>query len=183
MSDYVLLNALTGAKLFAEDGELLAVLDYIHWKVHRGQMFAAEYLASVNNNASMDLLFVTGPEETHIKFSVTAGGACTVYLYEDTITSANGTIVPTHNHRRSATNVASAQLYRTPTVTTVGTALIPGRYLAGGASQATRIGGAVRDEAELVLKPNSKYLLRVTNISGGAVTVNPVISFYEHDEE
>jgi hypothetical protein len=91
--------------------------------------------------------------------------------------------VPIRNYRRSATSVPGCALYHTPTVTAVGTALIPGRYLAGGTSQQTRIGGEVRDQAELVLKPNSKYLLRITNISGGAVTVNPAISFYEHDEE
>jgi hypothetical protein len=73
MPDYVFLNNLTGAKLRAEHGELLTVLEHIHWLVHHGKLFMAEHAASVNNNASMDLLFVTGAEEAHTRFIVGAG--------------------------------------------------------------------------------------------------------------
>ena len=40
-----------------------------------------------------------------------------------------------------------------------------------------------RPQTEWLLAPNTKYLLRVTNVSGGAVSISAAVGFYEHDEE
>ena len=171
-----------GARLRAEHGELLTILEHVHWMVHRGYLFQAEHAADVANNANLDVLLTTGSKEAHIRFVIPAGGACRVYLYEAT-TASSGTNVSIINLRRLSANTPETVIVHGPTVGALGTALIPGRFLPGGASPTTRIGGEVRDQAELVLKPNTKHLLRTQNVSGGTITINPIISFYEHNEE
>jgi hypothetical protein len=60
---------------------------------------------------------------------------------------------------------------------------VPGRYLPGGATPTTRVGAEVRAGTEWVMKANSKYLVRINNVSGGAIVADLALSFYEHDEE
>ncbi len=181
MSNQVILNR--GARIRAEHGELLVVLEHVHWMVHQGYLFQGEYLASVANNGNMDLLLTTGALLVHYLPQINAGGACNLYLYEEP-TASGGTSVPLYNMRRNSANVPLSTLVHTPTVSSVGsTALIPGRYLPGGASTPSRVGGEVRPSTEWNLKPNTKYLLRVTNVSGASITISAAMAFYEHNEE
>jgi len=72
----------------------------------------------------------------------------------------------------------------TPTVTATGTVtLVNGRILPGGNSPTTRVGGGIRSGAERILKPSTKYLMRVNNSSGSTIAVNVVLEWYEEDVE
>lgn len=160
------------------------VIDTVHHEVHEGEMFHASHTnGSVSNGASLDVLLVTGATvETHVSWEVFAGGQVTVYLYEGATTSAAGTAVVAYNMKRDSLNTPEATVTHTPTVTATGTtALINGRILPGGTSPTTRVGGGIRSGAEWILAPETQYLLRVTNTSGGTIAVNVGLEWYEEE--
>lgn len=158
----------------------LLTIDTIHHEVHEGEMFHAEYTnTNVANNGSVDLLLTVGVKEAHFVFALNAGGQCLAYVYEAP-TSTGGTAVAAYNMHRSIATAPLTTVTYAPTVTATGsTAIVDGRLLAGGNSVQTRIGGGVRTNTEWILKPSTKYLLRVTNTSGGAVAVNVALEWYE----
>ena len=166
-------DATTGAAL---------IMDTVHHEVHEGEMFHAAYTnSSVANGANLDLQLTTGAKEAHTTWEVFAGGQVTVSLYEAPTTSG-GTAVTAYNLKRSSTNTPTGAVAHTPTVTATGTVtLVNGRILPGGNSPQTRVGGGIRSGAEWILKPATKYLMRVNNSSGSTIAVNCVLEWYEED--
>lgn len=171
--------------LTPEEAEETTLIDYIHKKVHDGLMYHAEHLIlSVGNNASCDLLLTTGAVMPHLVISPNTGGACVFYLYSQdaTFNVVGGTPVPVYNMLRSAPAVAGIMaVVHTPTVNNTGTTPIITRFVPGGASQQTRIGGGVRTGTEWILKPNQKYLMRLTNVSGASIAISCALEWYEED--
>lgn len=171
--------------LTPEESEETAFIDYVHKKVHDGLMYHAEYLAaSIANNASLDLLLTTGAVMPHLVISPSTGGACTFYLYsqDGTFNVTGGTPVPIYNMKRSSAAVAGIMaIAHTPVVTNPGTTPIITRFIPGGSSQQTRIGGGVRTGTEWILKPSQKYLMRLTNVSGASIAISCAFEWYEED--
>jgi len=158
---------------------LLSVMDSVHHEVHEGEMFAFERSASISNGANMDIRFKTGAKRVHTGLSIAAAGQCVVSLYEAATISA-GTPLSIYNMNRTSSNSPLSSAFHTPTVGATGSvALVDGRLIAGGSTVQTRIGGAARIGSEYILKPNTEYLLRITNTSGVAAVINPVFEFYE----
>jgi len=158
----------------------LATIDIVHHEVHEGELFHTEYSASVNNGANLDVqVTTTATSEAHMTAVVSAGGQSLVYLYEAPNTSA-GTALTVYNMRRiDITHTSPYTAVHTPTVTGVGTTpLINGRLIAGGTSVPSRVGGETRGATEWILAPNTKYLLRVNNNSGGAIVIHVTIEAY-----
>lgn len=156
------------------------MMDIVHHEVHQGEMFHTEYSASVNNGANLDVQVTTiETKESHMTAVVAAGGQCLVYLYEAPNTSA-GTGLSVYNMRRiNTTHTSPYTAVHTPTVTGVGTTpLINGRLIPGGTATPSRVGGETRAATEWILAPNTKYLLRITNNSGGAIVIHVTIEAY-----
>jgi hypothetical protein len=158
----------------------LLTIDTIHHEVHEGEMYHAEYsVASVANDASLDLLVTVGLKEAHSVFEVLASGLVQVYLYEAP-TASGGTPLAIYNMKRASLNTALSTVTHTPTVSSTGSVvLVNGRLLPGGNSPQTRVGGGVRTGTEWLLAPSTKYLIRITNKSGAAVIINSSVEFYE----
>ena len=166
-----------GTELALDRTQSMVVIDIVHNQVHRGGYFHAEHVASIGNNASLDIL-VTPNTNLHFTAGIFAGGNCQIYFYENPTASA-GTTVPVYNMRRTSTAAAVFAAVHTPVVTAVGTTvLIPGRLIPGGNSPTTRIGGGVRTNTEWILKPNVPYLLRITNISGATIVCDVAVEGY-----
>lgn len=169
---------------FDETTGAALVIDTVHHEVHEGEMYHASHTnGSVANGANLDVLLVTGATvETHASWEVFAGGQVRIYLYEAPTTSANGTALTIYNMKRDSLNTPEALFYHTPTVSATGSvALVNGRILPGGTSPTTRVGGGIRSGAEWILAPGTKYLLRVTNTSGGTIAVNVGLEWYEEE--
>lgn len=165
---------------FDETTGAALMIDVVHHEVHEGEMFHAAYTnASVSNGANVDLQITTGLKEAHTSWEVFAGGQVTVSLYEAPTTSA-GTAVTAYNMKRLSANVPLSAVVHTPTVSATGSiTLVNGRILPGGTSPTTRVGGGIRSGSEWILKPSTKYMMRVNNSSGGTIAVNVVLEWYE----
>jgi hypothetical protein len=117
-------------------------------------------------------------QSTHAKFTVTVTGNSTVQLYEGTTFSVAGAAVSMTNHNRSSSKVFDATVTSGPTVTGVGTQ-INGTGLIPAGDKHTGGGGEFGFGNEFILAPSTNYLLRTTNVSGGAIKISMSIEGYQ----
>ena len=137
-------------------------------KVHEGVAFRKwAIFSAVGNNASSEVLIVTGAKSLHLKTQFSQEGTFQGFIYEDTTTSADGTSLgaPT-NFNRTFGGASLTTTTHTPTITDDGTLLCSVKVAGGSVGQP--IGASVKDDIEWVFKPESKYLFRMTNLSGVA---------------
>lgn len=160
------------------------VMDVVHHEVHEGEMRHGGYtVTSLGNGANLELLLDVGAVDAHSTWEVFAGGQVVVSLWESPTVGSLGTALPVWNMNRTVTTTAASALYHTPSVTATGTiTLVNARILPGGTSPTTRVGGGIRSGAEWILAPETAYLMRVTNTSGGSIAVNVVTEWYEEGD-
>jgi hypothetical protein len=152
------------------------IIDPVHAHVHEGIFFSGgHYNAAVANNGNLDLLIQTSAlYPIHIVFSIAAGAECTYQIFEGTTFSNAGTAIAMNNHNRLSVKTFNGTVTHTPTVTVVGTAINSVQYVAAGPNGAlqTPSGGSSEGFSfEFILDVSQSYLVRVTNISGGATRV------------
>lgn len=154
-------------------------ITYEHHEVHGGSFYHAFYQLDLGNGATQDMLIVT-PDTTkwgHFTWSVITELEATVYFYEGTTTSADGTSLTVFNRNRNSANTAGITAFHTPTVTGAGTAL--DTVVAGSGRTA---GGNTRATNEWILDQNNKYMLRVTNNTANNNQVSMIVNWYEHTD-
>lgn len=162
----------------------LTTVDEAEHQAHNGQVYTTDYLDdSVDNDASLDILLKNDGINTHLVLAVAVGGDAKVFLYEDTTVSADGTQLTPHNLNRTIEDQSSMSVYHTPTVTTVGTQIKQVFVVggAGGNSVGSVGAGPARPGTELILKKNTNYLLRITNVAGQAKRIGFDCSFYHNN--
>ena len=146
---------------YLEHGENAPVtISFEHHVIHEGYHYIATYSATLGAAATLRMLMVTPPEATadiHLFYEASNGLGGTWILYEDTATSNDGTPVTAVNSKRESPNTATLKVYHTPTVTSPGTALTT--FISGSGN---RGGGSDKRDSELILKPDTKYLLQFT---------------------
>ena len=114
---------------------------------------------------------------------VTSADKVLIEFYEGaTVTAATGTAVTPSNHNRASALTSGVTLLDAPTVTADGTKFaqvyIPGATGLGG----TRTGSSAGvSNSEWVLKPNTTYMIRVTNSSSGSNDIQVNFQWYEEN--
>ena len=149
-----------------------------HSEIHNGNHYVVRNYEALAKAATRDVLIVTPntTEWAHLVIEVETTAAPVVgTLYEATVTSANGTLDVAKNRNRNFANDNTTLIYNSPTVTSVGTMLFSS-YMGGGKG----IGGRARDIEEIILKQNTKYLLRMTEQNIAVTVINWVLDWYEH---
>jgi len=163
-------------------------ISYEHHKVHEGKLFGAGYYSSsVANNGAINVLLQTPVGTTaHVYLKVNVGGDAVFRAFEGTTVSAAGTAITPIDHNRETANTATITVTHTPTITDDGTQLWE-EFIPGGTSSGGGGGGggshpgavATTLSEQIILKADETYLLRLTNISGGAQPEDITFSFYE----
>jgi hypothetical protein len=154
-----------------------------HRLVHDGMWFTkTDNAAAVANGASLDLLMVPDGVPPHLQGVLfqSARGGVSISLYEGVTTSDDGTLSPGQNRNRLSTRTPTCATYRNPTVTDLGTQVYS--IFVPQATQAPRrvaISWDQDDALEWILDPAQKYLVRVQNNSGNAMTMSTLIDWYE----
>jgi len=148
------------------------VIEYEHDKTHEGRYFSGGYYnSSLADAANQDLLVTASSSNVfHAQFLVAVSGDCTMMIYEGPTTSA-GTSVTMSNHNRSSSKSSDLTVKHTPTVTVTGTQINGTIFLPGG-DKHTGGGGHFGFANEFMLAKSTSYLLRVTNVSGGAIKIS-----------
>lgn len=169
-----------------EDSPLLPVIENDHHRIHQGLLhdFCDEFTA-IANNAVVEYLIVTGSAELHFVFDVSGDIGFKAEIYDEVTATGNGSEQTVWNRNRNHANSLTAKVYKTPTGlgSLTGKMLCVTRVGSGNAGSRTAAVGSKRD-SEWELKPNKKYLLRITCLSGGATTLNGSVSLgmYERND-
>ncbi len=165
----------------------LQVVDYEHHEIHSGSRYFYSETVDIAGSGTRDILIVT-PDTTKwahftLPLQISSNKQTTVSFYEDTTTSADGTGLTEQNFNRNSVKTATVVVTHTPTVSGVGTLLIDDQFGESGGFFTGDVGGqATGGRAEIILKQNAKYLLRITNNDGSASDVNIWLDWYEHTD-
>lgn len=159
-----------------------SMMDYEHHEIHAGSSFVVTYFdADVDATETADLLLVT-PNTTkwgHLIWDIEGTLVTTVYIYEGTTTSADGTALTEVNMDRNSATTATIVATHTPSVTVPGTEIYVKSFGAATAGPQARSGGLSHSDQEIILKQNTKYLIRVdSDTDNNRVTF--VLRWYEH---
>lgn len=112
-------------------------------------------------------------------FNVLYGGAAKIQFFEGVTVSADGTVVPAINHKRTAPiRPAETLTFHNPTVTDFGTPLIP-LIDAPGGTQGQNTSGGSQETLFWVLEKSTNYLFRMINESNSAEPMTIITNFVE----
>jgi len=160
----------------------LQTIDYAHHEVHGGSSFYYKDWYALLKNGTKEFLLVTPDtaEYAHFSYSIESVTSTVVAeIFEGATTSSDGTLEPARNRNRNVADDNTTLLYEDPTLLTDGTE-IKGQILGAGRNSA---GGLSRDDQEIVLKRNTKYLIRITEQNIDATSINIDLNWYEHTDK
>ena len=157
----------------------VTTIDENHRMIHDGFWFELfQEDVALLNGASVEVL-LSVPAGTFPHFQEleldTDGGPVRVFLYENTVTSADGSELTWINKNRNSNNTPDTQVFVSPTITADGDLLK--RKAAPNSGPLTVFNQS--QGGEWVLAPSTKYLIRITNASGATREVNITIALYE----
>jgi len=158
--------------------ETLQTIDYSHHEVHSGSAFLVWDRKDLSNAAVQDYSIVT-PNTTkwpHLILEITSEAEACVQLYEVPTLSADGTPFTAYNKNRNSAKVATTIVNDTPAVTATGTTIIFEDQWGSG----KQVGGGSRGVEEFILKQNTKYLIRITNLTTSSNFISVHFNWYEH---
>jgi len=161
--------------------DALATISTVHHEVHEGETFRAWYISPhgslVADNGFVDLVLITGSKHAHVVFALGFGGDCEFNIYRGPDFDLDGTTQTPHNLKDYSIGTSTVAARWGPTINNVGTE-IHGEFVGGGTTGRSA-GGAIRDNTEDILRPNTSYLVRVTNRAGNAQQFSLVAQWYE----
>jgi hypothetical protein len=155
------------------------VMSYEHHEIHSGSHFFYSDGVTLANEGTQDYMITTpdSTKETHLVLTMISGLGCVFTFYEDTDKTGTDAAVA-YNSNRVAGNAPKTIIHKgTEGGTTDGTLLAT--LATGSSSVGGKAGGGARGEEEIVLKRNTKYILRATS-GANANNISVVLTFYEH---
>ena len=154
----------------------LVTIEYEHAQIHEGWMFTVLEITDLTNGAVRDLV-VVAPDTTrwtHLVWEIEHELETSIQFYKDTTYSDAGTTITSFNRNGNSANIATTLVYHTPTITDVGT--LVGTIQQGDGKKA---GGSDRLSNEFILKRNTSYLVRITNLTASNNLIATKLNWYE----
>ena len=149
-------------------------------RLEEGKAFALGVVRSfadpLPDDESIDIAIAFAAGVTpNISISGLCAGDAMGFLYEGSVVTGGTAITAINKNRNSVITSQSAALSN-PTVTTLGTPILS-QILIGG--QGKKAGGGAIGSSDLILKPLTTYLFRLTNVNGTAHAAEIVLEWYE----
>jgi len=163
-------------RMDASTNALITVIQ-AHHEIHEGDHYFVKGWLDLSNGQVFDFLATT-PNTTkwaHMLVNFNSEAEADVEIFEGATTSADGTSVTELNRNRNSANSAGLVITHTPTVTGTGTSVAT--YKLGSGKQT---GGEARANGEMVLKQNTKYIIRITNDTTSNNWFDYIADWYEH---
>lgn len=164
----------------------LKIIDNDHAYMHEGGLFSSFHKFSAIPTTQSRYILIQTPAVKYVHYRAesisTSGDNVTIEFYEDATTTADGTAMTAFNHRRAGGGASGVVISHTPTGTAEGT-LIGQTFLGGGVGVGqVRQGDEQQNDHEWVLKRSAKYLVKITNGSANANTVQVNPLWYEEEQ-
>lgn len=164
-------------KMDAETRALICI-SYEHHEVHSGSHYFVRDFVDLGNNGVQDLVIVT-PDNArwcHLLYTIEHELEGSVQFYEGATVTQEGVAEAVFNNNRNSTNTSEVTVHENSTIEALGTLLAQDHKGSG-----KKFGGSGdRGAEEIILKQNTKYLLRMTNQTANNNLFNWELSFYLH---
>ena len=159
----------------------IATMDVEHYEIHEGDHFFYSSVQAVAGNATIDYILEVKSKPAHFVFSIIGNDAgISGTSYENIVSDNNGTLVTPINNNRLSTNISTVVNRVNPTNIVITGATLLRNFRGGtGGTPSTRKAGSVERSREVILKPNTKYLIRTTNLSTSTNNISFDFSWYE----
>ena len=144
-------------------------IDRLITMIFLGNMYNVSSYFNLNSTGTMEFLIKTPSDESaghHVWFTVQGSSNFNAQIFEDTTKVANtSNALTAHNRNRTSSNTCQLVITHTPTGSGDGTLLYSNQWggPAGPGASSLGEGGATSEAHQWVLKPNTKYLVRVTS--------------------
>ena len=159
----------------------ISTMDVEHYEIHEGDHFLCSSVQSVTGNATIDYVLSIGSKPAHLVFSIIGNDAgINGATYEGVTSNNDGTLVTPINNNRLSSNTSTLTNRVNPTnINITGATLLRSFRSGTGGTPSQRKSGSVERSREVILKTNTKYLIRTTNLSSATNNVSIDISWYE----
>jgi hypothetical protein len=172
--------AANGNQVIGSVDDPLPQIDYGEQKLKDGKVYAIgvvyDFDAPLADDASIDIGIAWNAGVTPVvSFSGLCQGDALGFLYEGATMTGGTAATAVKLNRNSAISSQSA-ITIGPTVTNVGT-LVLKQILIGGSGK--KAGGGDVGSSNLILKPLTSYLIRLTNVNGTAHAAEVIVEWSE----
>jgi hypothetical protein len=172
--------AANGNQVIGSVDDPLPQIDYGEQKLKDGTVYAIgvvyDFDAPLADDASIDIGIAWNAGVTPVvSFSGLCQGDALGFLYEGA-TMTGGTAATAVKLNRNSAIASQSAITIGPTVTNVGT-LVLKQILIGGTGK--RAGGGDVGSSNLILKPLTSYLIRLTNVNGTAHAAEVIVEWSE----
>jgi len=154
-------------------------IDFVHHKVHDGDhYFHAEHYTLDDEEARTYLISLPDDIYVHLWFDVSGSAITEVQFFEGTTRtgSTDSIVVPVNNNRNSSNTSSMSLFSASSTDGSDGTEIFASK--GGSSSRAFSQPHSVRGDDEIILKKDTKYLLRATSGTDSNL-VTFIIEYYE----
>jgi hypothetical protein len=172
--------AANGNQVIGSVDDPLPQIDYGEQKLKDGKVYAIgvvyDFDAPLADNASIDIGIAWNAGVTPVvSFSGLCQGDALGFLYEGA-TMTGGTAATAVKLNRNSAIASQSAITIGPTVTNVGT-LVLKQILIGGSGK--KAGGGDVGSSNLILKPLTSYLIRLTNVNGSSHAAEVIVEWSE----
>jgi len=163
-----LVDSVTGGRL---------TIDHVAALAHAGKVFRTNlFNAAVADDGNLEVLIRPADNAIYLRVDVSMVGDGEVLVFEGTTVSANGAGMTAFNLNRMSALVTTCLFNSGPTITGDGTEIGHGILTGDKEDEGfSAVGG------ELILAPNTIYLIRSINRSGAVARMVLGVGYYEPD--
>jgi len=180
---YFVITDKDGNDATVNGGGALNVILKAHHEIHEGNYYYIKDFTALDTGNSIDFLFVIASDTVpHMQWQLASESEAEFYLYEGVDVSDNGSVITSFNTNRNSSNIATTQAYSSPTL--AGGSL--GDDGQGGTLISASIVGSNKETTanrittyELIGKADTKYWVRLTNVSAQTSWIDYDFNWYE----
>lgn len=149
----------------------------------QGKLFtASRRVTGVAGGANVDSIFITGAKQVIFNQRVIGytGNGVIASVYRGAV--ANGGVTVDVNNPNDVTpQIATAQLLTGSTITSIGQLTVAATYSEGNTSFTGQGNSQAVLGEQIIMAPNTTYLLRITSLDTAAQNINAYVSWFEDD--
>lgn len=149
----------------------------------QGKLFtASRRVTDVAGSSNLDSIFITGTKRVIFNQRIIGytGKGVVASIYRGAV-ATGGTAAEINNPNDITPQAATAQLLTGATVTSVGQLTVAATYSEGNASNQGQGNSQARLGEQIIMAPNTTYLLRITSLDTAAQNINAYVSWFEDD--
>lgn len=149
----------------------------------QGKLFtASRRVTDVAGGANLDSIFITGSKQVVFNQRIIGytGKGVIASIYRGAV-ATGGTAAEINNPNDIAPHTATAQLLTGSTVTSIGQLTVAATYSEGNASNQGQGNSQAKLGEQVIMAPNTTYLLRITSLDTAAQNINAYVSWFEDD--